>query len=320
MTFNITKSGAATWTRLAGNGRYDTMAAIVTEGFSKSDWAVIATGGNFPDALAASALAGAKGCPVILTAPNALSAQARSQLSRLGVKNVYIMGGTGAVSSSVESSLKAMGIKVIRLAGASRQDTSVKAMKALRASGDDFDTVVIATGSGFADTLSIGPWSYASHAPIVLTKKDGTLDDEAAAAIRADVGIFNVVIVGGTGVVSDKVKSQLGNSFSYTRLAGKGRYETSKAIADWELKHGMTAVRPAVATGANFPDALAGAALCGKNRSVMVLVKDGKLAAADALAAAKSQALHGYVLGGPGAVSDQLATTVAAKTSMTFVK
>ena len=37
---------------------YDTMAEIVTEGYpSTSEWAVIATGDNFPDALAASALA-----------------------------------------------------------------------------------------------------------------------------------------------------------------------------------------------------------------------------------------------------------------------
>ena len=54
--------------RLGGANRYETMARIVEEGFASSPWAVVATGSNYPDALAASALAGAKNCPVILAA------------------------------------------------------------------------------------------------------------------------------------------------------------------------------------------------------------------------------------------------------------
>ena len=73
-------------------------------------------------------------------------------------------------------------------------------------------------------------------------------------------------------------------------------------------------------TGASFPDALAGAALQGKNKSVMVLVKDGKLAGVEALATAKANIQHGYILGGASAVSDQLAATIATKTDMTFAK
>ena len=308
---------SATWTRLAGQGRYDTMAAIVGEGFATSSWAVVATGQNFPDALAASALAGYRNCPVILTKSNELSAQAASELKRLGVKNVYIMGGEAAVSKATENAIKKLGVtNVVRVAGDNRRDTSVKAMNIVKG---QCNTVIIATGKGYADTLSIGPWSYAKKAPIVLTKSDGTLDDAAVKAIKA-AGYTKYLIVGGTGVVSDKVKTQLSGLAFRNRLGGADRYETSKLVVQYELGQGLTLKTPAVATGANYPDALAGAALCGKNKSVMALVKDGKLSGVDILAKYSSLIQHGYVFGGAGAVSDQLASTVAKQTSMTFVK
>ena len=56
-----------TVTRLGGDNRYQTMAKIVSTGFTTSDSVVVATGQNFPDALSASALAGALDCPVVLT-------------------------------------------------------------------------------------------------------------------------------------------------------------------------------------------------------------------------------------------------------------
>ena len=57
-----------------------------------------------------------------------------------------------------------------------------------------------------------------------------------------------------------------------------------------------------------------------ENKSVLVLVKDNKLAGVDALAKSKSTIEHGYVLGGPAVIPDALATQVADKTDMRFVK
>ncbi|NLG11195.1 MAG: hypothetical protein GX562_06675 [Coriobacteriaceae bacterium] len=62
------------WTSLDGAGRYDTMKKIVAAGWtSKTDTVIVATGGNFPDALAASSLAGIKDAPVVLTSAGILS-------------------------------------------------------------------------------------------------------------------------------------------------------------------------------------------------------------------------------------------------------
>ena len=300
------------WMRLAGDTRYDTMAAVVQEAFPEegySDFAVVATGENFPDALAASALAGSAYCPIILTEPNRLSEQAKNELKRLGVHNVYIIGGTGAVSAAVEeeiSSLNDGDIEVVRVAGKTRRETAVEAMKLV--SGES-DTVIVATGEDFADALSIAPWSYFTRSPIVLTKADGTLDAATIQAIM-DCEYSRFIIVGGTGVVAQSVEDELieAGLVERERMAGRDRYETSWLVARFCLTNGMCMAYPAVATGENYPDALASAPLQGSEGacSVTLLVKDFWSDGVLLLADHGEEIEIGYVIGGEGAVSQDL--------------
>ena len=68
----------------------------------------------------------------------------------------------------------------------------------------------------------------------------------------------------------------------------------------------------ALATGTNFPDALAGAALCGSNRSVLVLAADDDTTTIDNVVKANADSVSApYVLGGTGAVSESLAAKFA---------
>lgn len=77
-------ASATSITRLDGNTRYETMGRVVQTAFPKqSDYAVLASGDNFPDALAASSLAGALKAPIILTSSTTLSSEARNELQRL---------------------------------------------------------------------------------------------------------------------------------------------------------------------------------------------------------------------------------------------
>ena len=297
------------WNRLAGAERYQTMERIVQTGFSRATTAVSATGANFPDALAASALAGAKKCPVILTAKSQLSPQASTELKRLGVTSVEIMGGTSAVSEAVENQLKQMGITCKRIAGADRMATSVQALKAVREAGSTSDTVIIATGQSFADSLSIGPYAYATGTPIVLCEADGTLTDGAVQAIDDDGGFKKAIIVGGTSAVNDFVKEQLGTEYyQIERLGGKTRYETSAAIATFEAAHGLNFGHTTVATGKNFPDALAGAPFSGSNKGILLLVADQNSETINLIANNAAKVRHAYILGGEAAVSADLAS------------
>ena len=290
---------APEWKRLFGETRYDTMSAIVSECFKRSRRVVIASGEDFPDALSASALAGALGCPTLISATSGLSPQARDQLVRLGAREALIVGGASAVSDHVLEAMSAMGISCRRIAGDSRFTTSLAVLDAIREQGTATDTVIVASGYSFADSLSISPWAYATASPIVLAREDGTLDEMTLEAVRA-VGFKRAVVVGGPLAVSAAVEEQL--SIPVERLAGQDRYETSEAVCTWELAHGLDLKHPAFASGRGFPDALSGAALCGKKRSVLLLANDVDDPTYRLLEARKGECAVRYLLGGTGAV------------------
>ena len=97
---------------------------------------------------------------------------------------------------------------------------------------------------------------------------------------------------------------------AYDLVAGADRYGTAAAIVEFEVSQGMGFTHAAVATGANFPDALAGAALCGAYNSVLVLAANPSSPAIGVLVENGAYVGKGYFFGGPFAVSDSLAKYV----------
>ena len=296
----------ANWTRLAGANRYETMALIVREAFpGRSGAAVLATGEKFADALAASALAGALGCPIVTTPGDGrVGSQAMAELNRLCVSDVYMMGDERTLPASVDEELAAAGIAVHRVAGADRMATSVATLRQVLEAGGEADSVIIAKGSDFADALSIGPWAYASAAPVLLTGFDGKLTAEEVEAVKGAGSIKRVILVGDERAVPESVEQQLGSGYEYVRLGGANRYETSRLIADWEMAQGLTAEHPVVATGCAAPDAMVGAALAGSTGSVLLLADDATAPGVALLQASKKSIEQAYVLGGPQSVAD----------------
>jgi putative cell wall-binding protein len=160
-----TASGAANLQvkRLQGANRYDTMAAIDTQlgptvvgSVGGKPTAIIASGANFPDALAAAPAAYGKHLPIVLTEPDHLSAQAQQTLTALGIQQVLIMGGGSALSSAVVSAIQAMGIAVLKqFAGADRTDTAQQfAAYEVANLGFSNAEITIARGDDFADALA----------------------------------------------------------------------------------------------------------------------------------------------------------------------
>ncbi|MGI6217267.1 MAG: cell wall-binding repeat-containing protein, partial [Coriobacteriales bacterium] len=308
-----------TWERISGSNRYETMAMISSNEFDSCKHAVLASGENFPDALAANGLAGSYGSPVILTTSDSLSYEAKAELERLGVKSVDIMGGEAAVSKNVVEELEDMGISVTRVSGSDRVQTSIASYKKIRVTadmGEKPDTVIIASGDSFADALSVGPLAYANKYPLVLVS-NGTLSDDAVEEIMGDDNIENVIIVGGEAAVSSNVENQLaGNGYNFTRLSGSNRYETSAAIAKYSLDNGLTLSQPAVATGDNFPDALAASSMCGANRSVLLLVSSDGHEAIDVMNPQSSSIARGWIIGGEKAVPESVGRNIAGSLDM----
>lgn len=308
-SFDIVGTDTA-WSRLSGDDRYETMAKISQAGFESSDTVIVASGSGFADALSATALAGYYNAPIVLSDPSALSAKAASEIERLGAKDAILVGGTAALSDSVKASIDAMGVTTHRIYGDSRALTALEVYNTGAELGAWGSTAIVTTGSNFADALSISSFSYAQKAPIFLAS-NGELDQASLEAIKKG-GFTRVLLVGGTGVVSDSVKDAIGSGVEVKRLAGNSRYETSATVASFCLNEGMSVDGMAVAYGGNFPDALAGGALCGSTNSIIMLAEDGSDFVSPVLAGNKWDIHQAYVLGGEGVVSKALMETFEA--------
>ena len=301
--------GSAGTSRIAGDDRYGTMRELTNRAFSTSGYAVVTTGADFPDALSASVLAGARKAPVLITNSNYLNIETKSELTRLKVAHVYIVGGSSAVSDTVEAEIRSMGIDCIRVAGANRQATSLEVLRCVHEMGVQTPTVVVATGNTFPDSLSISPWCYQSGTPIILTQSDGTLSPDAVNAI-SQYGVRRAVLLGGNSAVKDAVIEQVGQSVTCERIAGADRYQTSAEICNFELRNGFGWQQPLTATGRNYPDALCGAPLAATYLSPLLLVADQNSPTVALLRTNKASIASVHVVGGPSAISDSLAQAI----------
>ena len=308
-----TKKGVG---RVSGNTRYDTMGSLTERGnWAKGGSVVLASGANYPDALAASSLAGGFNGPILLTDPNGLSTSAKDQLELLCPSRVFIVGGNAAVSPAVERQVKELlgsGCAVFRVAGQTRYETSLVAAEINPKSSD---TVIVATGGNYADALSVSPYAFASGSPVVLCDKSSGLTAGAMGTIRSKK-YSKAVIVGGTAAVPAAVERQLRSAGvnDITRLSGATRYETSTKIADFELESGLGFTMDGVllATGSNFPDALAAGPLAGRSRSPLLLVDPGASYASGYLSAHRGEVRSAVVVGGASAVPEADRSRVAA--------
>lgn len=246
--------------RLYGKTRYETTKAISSE-FHSADVAVLVTGLNYPDALSATPLAKKYNGPILLTEKTNLNSNALNELKRLGVKKVFIVGGTGVINENVQQQVISNGIEVERIEGKNRYETSAKVAEII---GMD-KGIFVATGEGFADALGIGPIAANLQIPIVLTPKNNV--SESTKNLLKKYNVSKSYVVGGTGVVSEEVSKQLPNS---ERIQGKDRYDTNKKLIE-KFSSKLDTSNVYVATGTNFPDALAGGALAALNNNPIVL-------------------------------------------------
>ncbi|MGV8895434.1 MAG: cell wall-binding repeat-containing protein [Rhodoglobus sp.] len=246
-------------TRLAGITRYET-AIEASRRYSPGVPAVfIATGTNFPDALSGAAAAALLGGPLLLTAPASLPSAVATEVARLSPARIYVLGSAAAVSESVESDLANIA-PVTRFGGENRYDTGLMVVEGLFANSTH---AIIATGRNFPDALAATGAAGKVHAPVILVDGLQSTVPSAVLASLTRLGATTISIAGSATAVSAGIEIQLANAgYSVARYGGQDRYETTAIInnAFFPANSSDTAF---VATGANFPDALAGAALAG---------------------------------------------------------
>jgi putative cell wall-binding protein len=201
---------------LSGPNRYATAARISQflrqnvapiGTFQGQRTAIIATGENFPDALAGGAPAAAGRHPILLTPTAALAAETRTELQAAAIQRVIILGGTAAVSQAVQNEIQALGIAVTRISGPDRQATAVALAGALvtpAPAGFTFSTTgaVLVSGGNFPDALTAAAWAGRQSPPqaILLTGPSPATGQFLATPPMA---LATLRVIGGTAAVSD---------------------------------------------------------------------------------------------------------------------
>lgn len=256
--------------RGGGPDRYATAVALSAQHFPTGTADVwLATGETFPDGLAASAVAGARGGPVLLTRPNALPAPVASELDRLAPQRVWIMGGTGAVSDGVLQSVQRAvpAATVSRLAGQDRYGTAAALAAAFFTSAP---AAFIATGFNFPDALSAGPAAAGEGAPAMLVTATAVPPATEAQLRRLHPPV--AYIVGGPAVVSDAVAARIRTitGGQVVRVSGADRSATAAAVSGRFFN--ATTPSMVLATGSDFPDGLSAGAVAGALDSPLLLV------------------------------------------------
>ncbi|MGX5681778.1 cell wall-binding repeat-containing protein [Schumannella luteola] len=245
--------------RVAGADRFETSADIALASYpGGADTVYVATGQNYPDALAAGPAAAAEGAPLLLVpSTGALPLSIRTALDALDPANIVVVGGTPSVSAAVYSELSGYSDSIERVAGADRFETSRLLAERIY---DHADFVFIATGLNFPDALSAGPAAFVNDAPVILVNGGSSTLDAATADLVESLGTQTAVIVGGTPSVSLGIQTDLDAILpDAIRFPGADRFETSRLVNEYAF-YQPTETTAFFATGLGFPDALAGSA------------------------------------------------------------
>lgn len=311
--------------RLEGSDRIDTAIQQALKGWTTgASTVVLARADDFPDALAGVPLAAKLDAPVLLTPSNELDVRVQKVLQTLKPDKVYLLGGEGALGSKISTKLQDLGWgmeKQIRLSGVNRYETAASiALEAARASAtthtssvslsEPVEAVAIATGENFPDALSIASIAGAKQMPILLTEPK-ELPQETLKVLM-DLQPKKVYIIGGEGAITTlvqaKIQSQLNlPASSLIRLNGASRYDTMAAVTQAFAGENQSL---SFATGEDFPDALAGAALAARINSTVILLPKTSLEEYPNLKTAIDQhpwnsTAQPYIFGGAGAISGE---------------
>jgi putative cell wall-binding protein len=203
-----TQVAASVIGRIAGPDRYATARYVSAHTFASGvPVAYVATGANFPDALAGSVAAQVQGGPVLLATQNGIPAPTITELQRLHPARIVVLGSVGVVSEAVKQALVPYTPgPVDRIAGSDRYATAAAVSAQTFAPG--VPVAYVATGASFPDALAGSVAAGVNGGPVLLVTR--TTIPAPTAAELARLQPARIVVLGGGGVVSEAVRVALG--------------------------------------------------------------------------------------------------------------
>lgn len=296
--------------RYHGPNRYATAAQVSANTFAPGVPTVyVATGANYPDALAGGAAAARERGPVLLVTRNSIPAATGTELARLRPNRIVVLGGTEAISTGVEQALADFApAGTVRLAGADRYATAAAISRSTFAPGAP--VAYVATGRNYPDALAGVPAAGIGNGPILLVNATGVPAPTVRELQR--LAPQRIVVLGGVGVIPTKVVNTLQGftSSAVERRAGDDRYATAVAIS--RATFGAGVPRVFIATGSNFPDGLTGGPAAALAGGPLLLVPGTSVPAAVRDELLRLDPAHVILLGGPDVLSDAVAAEISA--------
>jgi putative cell wall-binding protein len=275
----------------------------------------LASGEGYADALSGAAIAAQRSAPLLLTRSASLPTFVADEFNRLSPRNIVILGGEASVKPEVVSRLQALlpTATITRIGGADRYAVSRNLVSDPTFGAKPSTELLVASGRVFPDALGAAPAAASHDAPVLLvdgTEKQFTPDELALIHSR---GVRSITLLGGANTTSTSLEHSLDNdasSPSVRRIGGANRYDVASNVATAYFldEAPNTAETVYLATGADFPDALAGAVIAKANNAPIFLTMRDCIPSATADVIDKLQSTHVVILGGKNSVSAAVET------------
>ncbi|MGN6600071.1 MAG: cell wall-binding repeat-containing protein, partial [Actinomycetes bacterium] len=197
-----------------------------------------------------------------------------------------------------------------RIAGQERQATSIALAQQLYPAPQSAKAVVIARDDIYADGLTGSPFAGSVDAPVLLTDPAALSVSTMASVARLVGSGGTVYILGREAAIHPYVADQLSAAgYHVVRIGGADRYETASLIATRMAATG-TVKRVYVATGINFPDALAAANAAGVADGVVLLTKGATMPTTTGVWLQQHAKLQVSAIGGSAATATPTAAPI----------
>lgn len=188
-----------TMQRVSGETRYGTAADMASYYSANQQRVYLASGEDYPDALAAAALAAHQGAPLLLARPNQLDSATLAQLRRLNAREVVVVGGTSVVTNAIAEQARSAGTNstVRRLGGTNRYETMELVARQFPAGAGN---AYVASGEDFPDALVGAALAGTRSQPLVLTQPNRVSAPTTRVLQRA--APRSMAVLGGNSAVS----------------------------------------------------------------------------------------------------------------------
>lgn len=195
--------------RVAGETRYQTATQIANQIPNNSEVIITSGSENSPDALSVASYAAKNQIPILLTESNNLPLAVVDFIRARGISKATVIGGDAAITNRVIDQIKAAGAtNVVRVAGATRYETSVAIAKAFNY---DLSKVFVARGDVFIDALPGAALAAQYNAPVILTRQNA-LPTEPATWLKSLTLRPSIYYLGGDAAISPTARTQIKNA------------------------------------------------------------------------------------------------------------